>query len=613
MRFHSESSSLSSLIKAGFTSAFALAILAACSDKISAPTGADRPADAGIVVVETQVSDSEKNPAIGPSGSMLKAPGSAAMLVSPSAASSFAMGVGYSVLAVPFAPEAAPTANAGPNCDDCVMFNVPLGFSFIYYGTTYTKLNISSNGFLGFGATMGHGCCRGGAIPSNDVTNNIIALAWSDWMPNRVVGGIRYETRGTAPNRRFVLQFNNVPEYGAIGRLTVQVVLAEESNEITIYAPSMSVSRSDHIVTQGTENSVGTIAAFVPGRVRNFFNLSSDAVRFTPTPNQRPVLTMPANISLVLDIGACAAVVNAGSAIVTDDTDGFSLLPVRSDALAHDAPYSRGVTTIAWTVTDAGGLIASANQTVTINDQENPSITAPASISADNDPGMGSAALAAGRAVAADNCPNVAVAGARSDGAVFSAAYPVGMTTITWTASDESGNSALATQTVMVRDVEAPSISVANIELDATMRNGAVVSFVTPASDNVGVTGVSCTRQSGSIFPVGSTSVTCTAVDAAGNRAAGTFVVTVHGAAEQIIALIGFVEGLELHNGTANPMLNQLRHALDDVENESGASCKKMNDFLRMVTSRKGSEIFGDDSAKMLADARRILSVLGCQ
>ena len=68
----------------------------------------------------------------------------------------------------------------------------------------------------------------------------------------------------------------------------------------------------------------------------------------------------------------------------------------------------------------------------------------------------------------------------------------------------------------------------------ATSDAGAVVKFTVTATDNVGVTsGPTCkdefgsTVTSGSTFPIGVTTVTCTAIDAAGNEGSSTFTVTV--------------------------------------------------------------------------------------
>ncbi|HEU4747129.1 MAG TPA: HYR domain-containing protein [Gemmatimonadaceae bacterium] len=616
MRFQLDTRNLTNLIKAGVTSVIALAIFTACSDTISAPADSVRPPAAGVYVVETQVPESEKNPSGSLSGSQLVAAGSAAMLVAPSGlSSSLAVAAPYAVSAVPFAPEAAPTLNNGPICDDCVMFNVPLGFEFSFYGVAYSTLNISSNGFVGFSSPLSNGCCKGGLIPSDDATDNIIALGWSDWSPQLVSGGVKWETRGNAPNRRFVLQFNNVPEFRSVGRLTVQLVLEEETNDITIHTTKLATYRSDHIVTQGIENGSGLLSASLPGRVRTFLKIYDDAVKFSPAPNLRPVLSIPADISLDLEIGSCSRSVDVGSASATDDTEGFSISAARSDLLQLNEPYPAGATIVKWTVTDAGGLKASADQTVTLKENVNPSISAPANVSANNDPGLGSAVVDAGTAVAEDNCPGyVSVKGVRSDAAALSAPFPVGVTTISWQALDVSGNSAVASQTVTVVDVEAPVFnSIANVSVDATSRDGAAVSFAASASDNVAVTSISCSHASGSFFPVGSTSVTCTASDAADNRASASFVVTVVGPADHLNALIALVEAAELREGVANPLLNQLRASIDGLDAPHHVSCNKLGDFIRMLTSSKTrAELSAQEYNDLLAYAHRIQSMLGC-
>lgn len=78
-------------------------------------------------------------------------------------------------------------------------------------------------------------------------------------------------------------------------------------------------------------------------------------------------------------------------------------------------------------------------------------------------------------------------------------------------------------------DTEPPVLTVpADITVDATSPDGAMVAFVASAVDNVdGVVAVTCAPESGSVFGVGPTTVTCSATDAAGNRATATFVATV--------------------------------------------------------------------------------------
>jgi len=67
------------------------------------------------------------------------------------------------------------------------------------------------------------------------------------------------------------------------------------------------------------------------------------------------------------------------------------------------------------------------------------------------------------------------------------------------------------------------------VTVDATSAAGATVTYpAATATDNVGVaTGPTCLPASGSLFPLGETTVTCTAGDAAGNTGTATFTVTV--------------------------------------------------------------------------------------
>src|SRR5205085_1261228 len=88
-----------------------------------------------------------------------------------------------------------------------------------------------------------------------------------------------------------------------------------------------------------------------------------------------------------------------------------------------------------------------------------PTVACPADVTAGTDAGTCSAKLDPGAATA-DNNPGVTVAGKRGDGKSLTDPYPVGKTTITWTATDAAGNSATCTQNVTVKDAEKPVLTV---------------------------------------------------------------------------------------------------------------------------------------------------------
>jgi hypothetical protein len=188
------------------------------------------------------------------------------------------------------------------------------------------------------------------------------------------------------------------------------------------------------------------------------------------------------------------------------------------------------VTTVTCSATDAAGNTATTSFTVTVTDMQKPTVTAPADVTVNTDPRQCSASgVALGKAMASDNC---GVASVTNDAP---ATFPLGKTTVTWTATDVHGNTNTCTQTVTVKDMEKPVFSncpTAGPTAIATCQSGggigAVVTYpALSATDNCSTPTLGYSQASGTVFPVGSTPVTATATDAAGNVAICSFSVTV--------------------------------------------------------------------------------------
>jgi hypothetical protein len=110
--------------------------------------------------------------------------------------------------------------------------------------------------------------------------------------------------------------------------------------------------------------------------------------------------------------------------------------------------------------------------------------------------------------------------------------FPLGNTTVTYVATDKSGNTASDTQVVTVVDNTAPVISCpSNITVYLPLNSTATsmpVSWSAPtATDNCSSPTVGTDIASGSVFSVGTTTVTATATDAANNSSSCQFTVTV--------------------------------------------------------------------------------------
>ncbi len=174
-------------------------------------------------------------------------------------------------------------------------------------------------------------------------------------------------------------------------------------------------------------------------------------VHITVADTTPPTVTIPADIQVSAALGACSATASAGSATATDACAG-SITPVgaRGDGKALLDPWPVGKTTVTWTATDTAGNHASGVQTVTVTDNEKPTVTCPGDLGGTAPASAGSMTLDPGTATASDNCSGVTVAGSRSDGKALAEPYPVGATTIAWTATDASGNTATCAQIVTV-------------------------------------------------------------------------------------------------------------------------------------------------------------------
>jgi hypothetical protein len=108
--------------------------------------------------------------------------------------------------------------------------------------------------------------------------------------------------------------------------------------------------------------------------------------------------------------------------------------------------------------------------------------------------------------------------------------FLVGSTTVTCTATDFDGNSSECSFVVtVVADTTAPVITCPDdVTLECTGNLSATYEFAATATDDCDPEpAVVCDPPSGSAFPLGTTTVTCTATDSVGNSASCTFDVTV--------------------------------------------------------------------------------------
>jgi len=192
------------------------------------------------------------------------------------------------------------------------------------------------------------------------------------------------------------------------------------------------------------------------------------------------------------------------------------------ESISNDKPiiFQFGSTTVIWTVTDTSGNISQVTQAITIIDTTSPDISAPSDIVAEAID-LSNNVVELGEAIYDDL---VDIGSITNDAPEF---FSVGETTVTWTATDSSGNSSTATQTVTIIDTITPSITAPDsITAEATSADFNLVELGEAIYDDLVDIG-SITNDAPEFFSVGETTVTWTATDSSGNSSTATQIVTI--------------------------------------------------------------------------------------
>ncbi|MCB0644567.1 MAG: HYR domain-containing protein, partial [Phaeodactylibacter sp.] len=201
-----------------------------------------------------------------------------------------------------------------------------------------------------------------------------------------------------------------------------------------------------------------------------------------------------------------------------------------------------GTHQVCLTIIDATGCSATVQQTVTVvGDNTPPVLNCPPDQTIPTDPGL-CTAFYQPIVTATDDCTDTLIlsctlTGATSGTLPTTNIFNKGITTVTCVTEDEKGNIADCTFTVTVVDQELPTIVCPGpvTASTAACSGGTVVNFSSPVvADNCPMVTWACSHQSGDFFPCGTTMVTCTATDMAGNQATCSFPVTVDCACAEV-------------------------------------------------------------------------------
>lgn len=241
-------------------------------------------------------------------------------------------------------------------------------------------------------------------------------------------------------------------------------------------------------------------------------SLTQTAVDTTPPVLVLPDLTATAGATVTYTPGAIDAV-DTSVSVTCVPPSGF---------------VATATVTVTCTATDDSGNSAQGSFTVTVSKPPNtpPTLNLPGTITVEATGSAGAVVTYTVGATDAEDAPDPTPTCSPASGSRF----PLGTTTVECSVTDSGGLSASGSFDVTVADTTPPVVTIPGSRtVEANGPDGSIVNYPEPtASDTVdGPLPAFCDPPSGSLFPLGATTVECSALDSDGNVGAASFLVTV--------------------------------------------------------------------------------------
>jgi uncharacterized repeat protein (TIGR01451 family) len=203
----------------------------------------------------------------------------------------------YSVSSIAYNPDPFTAGNTvGPLPDDIYSSTLPIGFTFEFYGRPYDSLTVGPNGVITFNTYLS-ATYNFWSISSNapncfggtDI-NNCILGPWQDLNPAQG-GQIKTSLNGSAPFRRFVISYYQIPMFSCISlTFSQQIILYETTNiiETHILNKPLCSTWNNGAAVHGLVDTLYTNYVVVPGRNGSSLPWTAqyDSWRFDPGNSQ---------------------------------------------------------------------------------------------------------------------------------------------------------------------------------------------------------------------------------------------------------------------------------------------------------------------------------------
>jgi hypothetical protein len=161
------------------------------------------------------------------------------------------------------------------------------------------------------------------------------------------------------------------------------------------------------------------------------------------------------------------------------------------------------------------------------------------------------------------------------------------------------------------RDATAPSLTVSDLSAIATSPAGALISsYSVSASDALDPSPtVACLPVAPHIFPIGDSSVACTASDQAGNARNASFTVHVDGAAQQLANLLSLVTGI----GSGQSLVAKVLAAQEALAaHDTASACNSLGALINQAGAQSGKSLAAAQADAIIAAATQIRTLFGC-
>ncbi|HET8804368.1 MAG TPA: HYR domain-containing protein, partial [Aequorivita sp.] len=293
-------------------------------------------------------------------------------------------------------------------------------------------------------------------------------------------------------------------------------------------------------------------------------NISTCTTVVTVEDNVAPIANCAALFTIQLDANGNASITVAD--IENGSTDACGIASTTIDIDTFDCS-NVGPNNVTLTVTDVNGNISTCTTVVTVEDSIAPTIVCPANITANVDAGDCFATVSFSMPIAIDNCGIATVVQTMGDPS--GSQFPVGVSTIEFTATDVNGNTNTCSFTITVTDNEAPVAVCQNITIQLDASGNATITAADVdggSTDQCGVASISIDTNSFDCSNVGDNNVILTVTDVNGNVSTCTAIVTVEDVTAPVVACQNITVELD-------PITGTLTIDGTDIDNGSTDAC----------------------------------------